>query len=103
MPYYPKPLEKLINELRRLPGVGIKTAQRLAFHMMRMSQEELSALAEAIADLHSRLTYCSICGNITEIGRDPCDICSDPNRDHSLICVVEEPDDLLALERTGYK
>ncbi len=101
MPYYPKPLERLINELRRLPGVGIKTAQRLAFHMMKMSPEEISALAKAIAELHSSLTYCSICGNITEIGRDPCDICSDPTRDHSLICVVEEPDDLLALERTG--
>lgn len=96
---YPKPLERLINELKKLPGVGLKTAQRLAFHIMKMPEDEAERLARAIAEVKRSLTYCSICGNITET--DPCQICSDPERDHSTICVVEEPDDLWALERTG--
>jgi len=99
MRQYPKPLERLISELKKLPGVGLKTAQRLAFHIMKMPEEEAERLARAIAEVKKSLTYCSICGNITET--DPCEICSDPERDHSTICVVEEPDDLWALERTN--
>ncbi|RKY01881.1 recombination protein RecR [Candidatus Poribacteria bacterium] len=99
MRQYPKPLERLISELKKLPGVGLKTAQRLAFHIMKMPEEETERLARAIAEVKKSLTYCSICGNITET--DPCEICSDPERDHSTICVVEEPDDLWALERTN--
>ncbi|MBC8236328.1 recombination protein RecR [bacterium] len=98
MQSYPEPLAKLMNELRKLPGVGPKTSQRFAFYMLKMPEEDTKALAQAIYDIKSSLIYCEVCGNITQ--EDPCRICTDPNRDHSIICVVEEPDDLLALDRT---
>lgn len=98
MQSYPEPLAKLINELRKLPGVGPKTSQRFAFYMLKMPEDDTKALAQAIFDIKSSLIYCKVCSNITQ--ENPCRICTDPNRDHSVICVVEEPDDLLALERT---
>jgi len=98
MQYYPAPLEKLINELRKLPGIGTKTARRLALYMMRMSDEEINRLAQSMVEMKSQLIHCEICGNITT--ESPCQICRSPKRDKSLICVVEEPDDLLAFERT---
>ena len=98
MQSYPEPLAKLINELRKLPGVGPKTSQRFAFYMLKMPEDDTKALAQAIFDIKSSLIYCKVCGNITQ--ENPCRICTDPNRDHAVICVVEEPDDLLALERT---
>jgi recombination protein RecR len=98
MQSYPEPLAKLMNELRKLPGVGPKTSQRFAFYMLKMPEEETKSLAQAIHDIKSSLIYCEVCGSITQ--ENPCRICTDPNRDHSVICVVEEPDDLLALERT---
>jgi recombination protein RecR len=92
------PVARLIDELGRLPGIGPKTASRLAFHLLRASREEATALAESIIDVKDRIILCSRCFNITEV--DPCAICADPTR-ASAICVVEEPLDLIALERTG--
>jgi len=93
-----QPVARLINELARLPGVGPKTASRLAYHLLRASRDEAISLAEAILDVKERVRLCSICFNTTEL--DPCAICADANRDQT-ICVVEEPLDVLALERTG--
>jgi recombination protein RecR len=93
-----QPVARLINELARLPGIGPKTASRLAYHMLRASRDEAVSLAEAILDVKERVRLCSICFNTTEA--DPCEICSDPGRD-AAICVVEEPLDVVALERTG--
>jgi len=93
-----QPVARLINELARLPGIGTKTASRLAYHLLRTSREEAVSLAEAILDVKERVRLCSICFNTTEA--DPCAICSDPGRDGA-ICVVEEPLDVIALERTG--
>ncbi|MFT4039730.1 MAG: toprim domain-containing protein, partial [Thermomicrobiales bacterium] len=93
-----QPVARLINELARLPGIGPKSASRLAYHLLRTSNEEAVALAEAILDVKERVRLCSICFNTTET--DPCAICSDPGRDEA-ICVVEEPLDVVALERTG--
>lgn len=98
MQYYPEPLAKLINELRKLPGVGPKTSQRFAFYMLKMPESETQALAQAILDMKSSLIYCEVCGNITD--KSPCQICVAPDRDHSTICVVEESNDLLKVERT---
>jgi recombination protein RecR len=95
---YPEPLKRLISELQRLPTVGPKTAQRLAFYMLKMPVEETTQIAEAISDTKTLLSYCTICGNITDT--HPCAICTNPERDHQLICVIEEPDDLFAIERT---
>ncbi len=92
------PVARLIDELGKLPGVGPKTASRLAFHLIRTSRDEALALAAAIEDVRNKITLCSICFNITE--SDPCEICSDPTR-NATICVVEEPLDVVALERTG--
>ena len=97
MKYYAKPLNRLINELARLPGVGEKTAQRLAFHILSMSDEEAFALADAVRDAKQTMKYCSVCGNLTD--SDPCSICSDKTRDQSTICVVESPKDVYAIER----
>lgn len=97
MKYYAKPLNKLINELSRLPGIGGKTAQRLAFHILSMDNKEAFALADAIRDAKESMTYCSVCGNLTDA--DPCIICSDENRDRSTICVVESPKDVAAMEK----
>ena len=93
-----QPVARLINELARLPGIGPKTASRLAYHLLRASREEAISLAEAILDVKERVRLCSICFNTTE--SDPCAICADPGRDRT-ICVVEEPLDVVALERTG--
>jgi recombination protein RecR len=89
----------LIEEFTKLPGIGPKTAQRLTFFLLRAPAEEAKALAEAILRMKERVTFCSVCYNITET--DPCRICAGDERDRSLICVVEEPLDVLALERTG--
>ena len=93
-----QPVARLINELARLPGIGPKTASRLAYHMLRAPRDEAVSLAEAILDVKERVRLCSVCFNTTEA--DPCEICLDPARDVA-ICVVEEPLDVVALERTG--
>ena len=96
-----QPMARLIQELHKLPGIGPKSAQRLAYFLLRSSGEEARALAEAIVAVKERIIFCSICQNITET--NPCPICQDKERDHTKICVVEEPLDILALERTrGY-
>ena len=97
MKYYAKPLGRLINELSRLPGIGGKTAQRLAFHILSMDEKEARGLADAIVDAKTNMKYCSVCGNLTDT--DPCVICSDPSRSHETICVVETPKDVVAMER----
>lgn len=97
MKYYAKPLGKLITELSRLPGIGGKTAQRLAFHILSMDEKEARGLADAIVDAKTNMKYCSVCGNLTDT--DPCVICSDPARSHETICVVETPKDVVAMER----
>lgn len=97
MKYYAKPLARLINELSRLPGIGGKTAQRLAFHILSMEEKEARALADSIIEAKQNMTYCSVCGNLTDT--DPCVICSDPSRDRSVICVVETPKDVVAMEK----
>ncbi|MBX5443585.1 recombination mediator RecR [Sphaerobacter sp.] len=94
-----EPVAKLIDEFGKLPGVGPKTASRLAYHILRSDREEAVALAEAILEVKERIVLCSICFNITE--HDPCPICSDEQRDRRTICVVEEPLDVVALDRTG--
>lgn len=98
MLYYAEPIAKLIEELGRLPGVGPKTAQRLAFHILDLSEERIKDLAQAIVEVKEKTKYCSVCQNITD--QDPCHICLNPNRDHSLISVVEDPKDIIALEKT---
>ena len=97
MRQYPRALNKLINELGKLPGIGGKTAQRLAFHILSLSEREAEALAEAIVSAKKNLRYCSECGNLTD--QDKCLICSDATRDRSVICVVETPQDVMAMER----
>jgi len=94
----PEPVARLIEEFRRLPGIGPKTASRLTFFLLRAPAEQAVSLAEALRQLRERITFCSICFNITE--ESPCPICRDEGRDRSLICVVEEPLDVLAIERT---
>ncbi len=93
------PVLALVEEFAKLPGVGIKTAQRLTFHVLRGSTDDARRLAEAIMRLKESIIYCSRCFNITE--HDPCSNCSDPSRDQEIICVVEEPLDVLALQKTG--
>ena len=97
MKYYAKPLGKLIGELSKLPGIGGKTAQRLAFHILSLDDKEANALAESITRAKAEMKYCSVCGNLTD--KDPCEICSDPSRDHTTICVVEQAKDVAAMER----
>jgi len=91
-------LESLIDEFARLPSIGRKTAQRLALHILKSPREEAARLAEALLLVKDRVGFCSRCGNYAE--QDPCPLCSDPRRDHGLLCVVEQPVDVLALERT---
>ena len=93
------PLARLIEEFYRLPGIGPKSAQRLAYYLLRMPAADARSLAEAIVDVKDKVTLCSTCQNVTEV--DPCRICTDSGRDRSIMCVVEEPLDILALERTG--
>ena len=99
MIYTSQALESLIGELSKLPGIGRKTAQRLALHILKSGNEDADRLASAIVDVKRRITYCSICLNITE--NDPCSICADQSRDHTSICVVEDPSDVMALEKTN--
>lgn len=94
----PKPVQHLINELGRLPGIGPKSAARLTFYLLRTGDEQALELAHALQDLVERTQFCSICFNITE--KDPCEFCTDLNRDDALLCVVEEPLDVLAIERS---
>ncbi len=94
-----EPIARLIEELAKLPGIGPKTASRLAYHLLRSPRDEALALAQAIVEVKERVQFCSRCFNLTDV--DPCPICSDPTRDHQTICVVEDPLDVLALERTG--
>lgn len=97
MRQYPKPLNKLINELSKLPGIGGKTAQRLAFHILALEESEATSLANSIVNAKRSLHYCSVCGNLTDA--DPCEICSDESRDRTKVCVVETPQDVIAMER----
>lgn len=97
MKYYAKPLARLIGELARLPGIGNKSAQRLAFHILSLPEAEALALSEAIAEAKAGMRYCSVCGNLTDL--DPCRVCSDSSRDGGTICVVESPRDVSAMER----
>ena len=101
MRYYPESLARLLTELRKLPGVGEKTAQRLAFHMLREPAEDIRRLGKTIAEAHDHLTRCDICGSFTDKTQNPCRICESPNRDRSSICVVEKPDDIAVFERMG--
>ena len=94
----PDALLRLIEELQRLPGIGPKGAQRLAFHLLKTPREQADALADALRDVKERVTYCSVCNSITEV--DPCAFCSDTERNHNVICVVEEPQNVSAIERT---
>jgi recombination protein RecR len=99
MTSFPAPVARLIEELRKLPGIGGKSAQRLVFHLIARPDEQVRSLAAAIADLEEGIRPCSICHQITDV--DPCSICSDPGRDASLLCVVETPSDVLAVEESG--
>src|SRR5215203_727282 len=94
----PDPLSKLVEQLQRLPGIGAKSAQRLAFHILKTPREEVDRLGDAIREVKDRVTYCSVCSNITDV--DPCFFCTSPGRDHSLICVVEEPENVSGIEKT---
>jgi recombination protein RecR len=97
--YYPEPLARLIDAFQRLPGIGPKTAQRLTMFLLKQPADEVARLAEALTQLRALITNCAVCFNVTQ--EDPCRICRDPRRDARALCVVEEPNDLLALERTG--
>jgi recombination protein RecR len=99
MAYHPEPVARLIEALQRLPGIGPKTAQRLAFFLLKRPTEEVTALAESLTQLKALIVHCRVCFNVTQ--EDPCRICRDPARDARALCVVEEPNDLLAIERTG--
>jgi recombination protein RecR len=92
------PVQRLVTELSKLPGIGNRTAQRLAFHLLRTSPEDANALAEAIVEVKEKIGLCEICFNLTDEPR--CRICQDPRRDHELVCVVEEPSDVIPMERT---
>jgi len=93
------PLERLIERLRKLPGVGQKSAQRLAFHLMRGDEAEARALAEAILEVKEKIRLCSVCFNITDT--DPCMVCADAGRDRTALCVIEEPNNLATIDKTG--
>jgi recombination protein RecR len=95
---YAPPVQRLVTELSKLPGVGSRTAQRLAFHILRTSSDDATALAEAIREVKEKIGLCEVCFNLTDEPR--CRICEDPRRDHGLICVVEEPSDVIPMERT---
>lgn len=99
MTNYTQSIQGLMNELARLPGIGIRSAERIAFHLLKQDPQEAMKLADAIRDVKTRIRHCSVCYNLTE--QDPCGICSDTSRDQDVVCVVEQPKDLLALESTG--
>lgn len=95
---YSEPVAKLIDEFKRLPGIGQKSAQRLAFYVLRRPENEVRDFAHALLDVKDKITFCSVCNNLTDV--DPCLYCSNPKRDRSIICVVEEPYNLVAIEKT---
>ncbi|CAC5965176.1 TPA: recombination mediator RecR [Staphylococcus aureus] len=95
--HYPEPISKLIDSFMKLPGIGPKTAQRLAFHTLDMKEDDVVQFAKALVDVKRELTYCSVCGHITK--NDPCYICEDKQRDRSVICVVEDDKDVIAMEK----
>ena len=95
---YAPPVQRLVTELSKLPGIGNRTAQRLAFHLLRSTPEDATALADAIREVKEKIGLCEVCFNLTDEAR--CRICEDPRRDHGLICVVEEPSDVIPMERT---
>jgi recombination protein RecR len=95
----PPPLQNLIDQFKRLPGVGAKSAQRLAFHVLKTPREDAERLCDAIRDVKDRVTYCSACSNITDV--DPCAFCADQSRDRRVICVVEEPQNVNVVEKSG--
>lgn len=97
MDFYPVVIEKLIEEFAKLPGIGYKTAQRLTLHVLNLPAEEVRGFAEALIKARGTVKYCSICGNYTE--KDPCAICSNPSRDKSTVCVVEQPKDIMSVEK----
>lgn len=99
MSSYAQSIQNLMNELARLPGIGMRSAERIAFHLLKQRAEDALKLADAIRDVKTRIRHCSVCYNLTE--QDPCAICADPERDQGLVCIVEQPKDLLALEATG--
>ncbi len=99
MAYYPRPMDRLIGELTRLPGIGPKTGQRLAFYILSSSKSEAEQLAEAIIDAKENIKYCSECNNLTE--SDPCKLCGSIERDRSMLCIVESAKDVIAMEKTG--
>ena len=99
MESYPQSVERLISEFAKFPGIGKKTAQRMAFHVLMSNNEHSDHLAQAVIDVKTKILLCSACGGITE--DDPCHICSDPKRDKNLICIVEDPADIYAFERMG--
>jgi recombination protein RecR len=101
MARYAEPMARLIEELKKLPGVGSKTAQRFAFYILRSTDDDAAALAEAVRGLKASLRLCSVCNNITDI--DPCAYCASPTRNQRLVCVVEEPTNIDAIERTRYQ
>ena len=100
MAKFAEPMTRLIDELKKLPGVGSKSAQRLAFHILRASDDDATGLADAIRDVKAKLHLCSICNNITDV--DPCVYCSNPTRNQRLVCVVEEPTNIAAIEKTRH-
>ncbi|HEY6376395.1 MAG TPA: recombination mediator RecR [Edaphobacter sp.] len=101
MARFAEPMTRLIDELRKLPGIGTKSAQRLAFHVLRSSEEDAERLAVAIRELKAHLRLCSVCNNITDV--DPCGYCTSPVRDQRVVCVVEEPTNIATIEKTrGY-
>ena len=99
MSAYTKSIQTLMDELSRLPGIGARSAERIAFYLLKESPQEAMKLADAIREVKTRIRHCGICYNLTE--QDPCSICADPGRDQALVCIVEQPKDLLALESTG--
>ena len=96
---YTQSIQSLMNELARLPGIGMRSAERIAFHLLKQPPEEALKLSDAIRDVKTRIRHCTVCFNLTE--QDPCAICTDASRDQALVCVVEQPKDLLALEGAG--
>ena len=95
----PASLQELVDQFKKLPGIGAKNAQRLAFHVLRTPREDAERLCAAIRDVKDRVTYCTTCNNITDV--DPCALCNDSSRDHRVICVVEEPQNVIVVDRSG--
>jgi recombination protein RecR len=95
----PASLQNLVDQFKRLPGIGAKSAQRLAFHVLKTPRDEAERLCDAIREVKDKVTYCSVCNNITDT--DPCAYCADPARDHRIICVVEEPQNVQVIEKSG--